>query len=118
VRTASALPPKSADRPKGRMALSHSFFHASGFHVSSVGFTSVTAAILPPGPEVGHGIAFRKPLVDSAGQDARLDGRQDACRYTKQILRLCRRSLTFSLIPAPDYPFQQGPPQLGLPERL
>src|SRR5947209_13712925 len=31
VRTALALPQKSADRPKGRMALSHSFFHASGF---------------------------------------------------------------------------------------
>ena len=31
VRTALALPQKSADRPKGRMALSHSFFHVSGF---------------------------------------------------------------------------------------
>jgi len=31
VGTALALPRKSADRPKGRMALSHSFFHASGF---------------------------------------------------------------------------------------
>ena len=31
VGTALALPQKSADRPKGRMALSHSFFHASGF---------------------------------------------------------------------------------------
>jgi len=31
VRTALALARKSADRPKGRMALSYSFFHASGF---------------------------------------------------------------------------------------
>src|SRR5205809_7117753 len=31
VGTALALAHKSADRPQGRMALSHSFFHASGF---------------------------------------------------------------------------------------
>jgi len=31
VRTALALARKSADCPKGRMALSRSFFHASGF---------------------------------------------------------------------------------------
>src|SRR6266511_2378488 len=31
VRTAMALARKSADRPKGRVALSYSFFHASGF---------------------------------------------------------------------------------------
>ncbi len=31
VPTALALPQKSADRPKGPMALSHSFFRASGF---------------------------------------------------------------------------------------
>jgi len=29
LQTAFALPQKSADRPKGRMALSHSSFHAS-----------------------------------------------------------------------------------------
>ena len=38
MRTAFALQ-KSADRPKGRMALSHLFFHASGF----AGFSKITS---------------------------------------------------------------------------
>ena len=61
----------------------------------SVGFTSVAAAILaaveggilPPGLEVRNGSALRKPHAHSAAQDARLYGRQDACRCSKQIPR-------------------------------
>ena len=70
------------------------------WYVLSVGFTSVAAAILaaveggilPPGPEVGNGSDPPKPHAQSAGQDARLYGRQDACRYAEHIPPLCGAS--------------------------
>jgi len=61
--------------------------------VFSVGSTSVAAAILaavegflPPGRRrICRDLSICR--TESAGQDARLYGRQDACRYAKQIRR-------------------------------
>ena len=56
--------------------------------VAAAILAAVEGGILPPGPEVRNGSDFRKPHAHSAGQDALLYGRQDACRYAKQILRV------------------------------
>jgi len=63
--------------------------------VFTVGSRSVAAAILaaveggilPPGSRRQIASAFPGPYAISAGQDARLYGRQDACRYGKQVRR-------------------------------
>ena len=54
--------------------------------VAAAILAAVEGGILPPGPEALRRKCLQKSRAISAGQDARLYGRQDACRYGKRIL--------------------------------
>jgi hypothetical protein len=49
--------------------------------VAAASLAAVEGGILPPGPEALKRKCLPKSRAISAGQDARLYGRQDACRY-------------------------------------
>ena len=60
--------------------------------VAAAILAAVEGGILPPGPEALKRKCLQKSRAISAGLDARLYGRQDACRYGKHILRTQPRS--------------------------
>src|SRR5204863_5299363 len=54
-------------------------------HVAAAILAAVEGGILPPGTSLRNRSCVPPLLAQSAGQDARLYGRQDACRYGKHI---------------------------------
>ena len=53
--------------------------------VAAAILAAVEGGILPPGPDALRRKCLPKSRATSAGPDARLYGRQDACRYGKHI---------------------------------